>query len=89
MTERYSVQFRPSAEKTLDKLDKQARVRILRNIAALAGDPRPSGVKALSGEHGLWRIRVGDYRVVYEIQDRELVVLVLRVAHRREVYRRR
>jgi mRNA interferase RelE/StbE len=85
----YSVQFRPSAAKALEKLDGQIRARILRSITALAGDPRPSGVKSLTGEPGLWRIRVGDYRVVYEIEDDELVVLVVRVAHRSTVYQRR
>ncbi len=89
MTDPYTVQFRPSAAKALGKLDGQVRARILRSITALADDPRPSGVKALTGEAGLWRIRVGDYRVVYEIEDDELVVLVVRVAHRSTVYQRR
>ena len=56
--------------------------------APLGNDPRPPGVKALVGEAGLWRIRVGDYRVVYEINDTELIVLVVRIAHRSDVYRR-
>jgi mRNA interferase RelE/StbE len=85
----YTVQFRRSAEKSLEKLDGRNRARILRNIVALADNPRPPGVKQLSGEDTLWRIRVGDYRVVYEIRDAELVVLVVRVAHRSEVYRKR
>jgi mRNA-degrading endonuclease RelE of RelBE toxin-antitoxin system len=49
-------------------------------------NPRPHGVKTLVGEHGLWHIRVGDYRVIYEIRDTESLVLIVRVAHRREVY---
>ncbi|MPZ84833.1 MAG: plasmid stabilization protein [Actinophytocola sp.] len=88
MSDSYSIEFRRSAEKALAKLDGRTRARILRNVAALADDPRPTGVKSLTGEHGLWRIRVGDYRVVYEIRDNELLVLVIRVAHRREVYRK-
>ena len=89
MTSSYSVEFRPSAEKSLDKLDGRSRARILRRIIALAVDPHPPGVKALTGEHGLWRIRIGDYRVVFEINDTKLLVLVVRVAHRGDVYRRR
>ena len=88
MTSSYSVEFRPSAEKSLDKLDGRSRARILRRIT-LAVDPRPPGVKALTREHGLWRIRIGDYRVVFEINDTKLLVLVVRVAHRGDVYRRR
>lgn len=87
MTSRYKVQFRRSAEKSLEKLDPRSRARILRGIVALADDPRPPGVKALSGQEALWRIRIGDFRVVYQVRDDELLVLVVRVAHRREVYR--
>jgi mRNA interferase RelE/StbE len=89
VTSHYSVELRPSAEKSLDKLDGRSRARILRKIIALAVDPRPPGVKALTDEQGLWRIRIGDYRVVYEINDAELLVLVVRIAHRSDVYRRR
>ena len=57
------------------------------HIEALANQPRPTGAKKLKGRDDLWRIRVGDYRIIYEIRDRILVVLVVRVGHRREVYR--
>lgn len=87
MSDRYSVRFQRSAEKELSKLDGRLRARILRSVTALADDPRPLDVKHLSGQHGLWRIRVGDYRIVYEIHDDELVILVVRVAHRSKVYR--
>jgi mRNA interferase RelE/StbE len=63
----------------------QARIRA--RVDALATNPRPAGAKKLKSRDELWRIRVGDYRIVYEIRDRVLLVLVLRVAHRREVYR--
>jgi len=56
-------------------------------IDALADGPRPAGAKKLKGGGELWRIRVGDYRIVYAVRDRILLVLVVRVAHRREVYR--
>ncbi|HWM06064.1 MAG TPA: type II toxin-antitoxin system RelE/ParE family toxin [Actinophytocola sp.] len=89
MTHRYTIEFRRSAEKQLGKLEGQIRARILRTIVTLADDPRPPGVKALTGEIGLWRIRIGDYRVVYEINDTGLLILVVRIAHRSDVYRRR
>ena len=87
MSDHYTVEFERSAKKELDRLDQQVRVRILRKIEALAGDPRPAGVVRLSGRHDMWRIRVGDYRVVYEIRDDQLIVTIIRVAARGAVYR--
>ena len=85
----YSIELSTPAAKALGKLDKSNRLRIVGAIELLGVDPRPPGAKALrGGEHGRWRVRVGDYRVVYTIEDDRLVVLVLRVAHRREVYDR-
>ncbi|MPZ86331.1 MAG: type II toxin-antitoxin system mRNA interferase toxin, RelE/StbE family [Actinophytocola sp.] len=71
------------------KLPRDIAARIKTGTEALRENQRPAGVKSLAGKHGLWRIRIGDYRVVYEIRDNELLVLVIRVAHRREVYRKR
>lgn len=85
----YNVCYDPRALKELGKLDKQVARRVVRAIHALSNDPRPSGVRALVGFDNLWRIRIGDYRVIYTITDAELVVLVLRVAHRSNVYRNR
>jgi mRNA interferase RelE/StbE len=84
---RYSVQFKPSARKALLKLDKTLQWQLIEAADALADDPHPHGVEKLSGEQNLWRIRVRDWRIVYEIHDRQLIVLVLKVGHRREVYR--
>jgi mRNA interferase RelE/StbE len=85
---RYTVEFERSAKKELDRLDGPIRARVLRKVAALADDPRPPpGVTRLVGADDLWRIRVGDYRVVYVIEDDRLVVLVVRVAGRGKVYR--
>ena len=84
---RYSVRFKPSAHKALLKLERPIQRRLIEAADALADDPRPQKVEKLSGESNLWRVRVGDYRIVYEIEDRRLIVLVLKVAHRREVYR--
>jgi mRNA interferase RelE/StbE len=83
----YQVLFRPSVDRQLRKLPVEVQRRVVRGVAALAFDPRPSGVVKLSGEENLWRIRIGDYRIVYEIHDDRLIVLVLRVVHRKEVYR--
>jgi len=85
----YSVQYDPRALKELTKLDKQLAQRIARAVDGLAAEPRPHGARPLVGYPGLWRIRVGDYRVVYAIRDVELLVLALRVAHRSAVYRNR
>lgn len=83
----YRIEFAPAAVRQLRKLDPQARRRIQAAVELLATDPRPSGAKKLVGGEGEWRVRTGDYRVVYEIQDDAHVVLVLAVAHRRDVYR--
>ena len=64
-------------------------MRIKDATEGLRDNTRPHGVRALTGEHGLYRVRVGDYRIVYEIRDNELLILVVRVAHRRDVYRNR
>ncbi|MGB7979439.1 MAG: type II toxin-antitoxin system RelE/ParE family toxin [Candidatus Nanopelagicales bacterium] len=85
---RYTVGYDPTARKELDKLDRQAARRIAGAIAALGTEPRPAGSRRLVGYDALWQVRVGDYRVTYTIKDTELIVLALRIAHRREIYRR-
>ena len=85
----YRIEFRSTARRALADLPRDIAKRIDARILKLADEPRPSGVKALQGEQrGRLRIRVGDYRVIYEVQDRVLVVLVLEVGHRRDVYDR-
>ncbi len=84
MSDRYTVEFERSAKKELDRLDGPIRARVLREVAALEDDPRPPGATRLVSADDLWRIRVGDYRVVYAINDDQLVV---RVAGRGKVYR--
>jgi mRNA interferase RelE/StbE len=84
---RYKITYAQSALKSLRKLDRTIARRILLAIDRLSADPRPPGCKQLKGGEGEMRIRIGDYRVIYDVVDEELVVLVLRVAHRREVYR--
>jgi mRNA interferase RelE/StbE len=83
---RYGVEVDRVAAKLLRKLDRAVQARLVAAIAALALDPRPAGAKALAGHPGLLRIRVGDYRVVYTVDDKVLVVLVLHLGHRRDVY---
>ncbi len=87
MSPRYTVELRPVVRKQLDRITAKDRARILRRLAALADDPRPAGVTALAGADDLWRVRVGDYRIIYTIDGDRLVVTVVRVAHRREAYR--
>jgi len=83
----YAVEFSPSASREFRKLAREIQRRLRPRIDSLADDPRPPGSKKLKGGDELWRIRVSDYRVVYEVKDKILVILVVRVAHRREVYR--
>jgi mRNA interferase RelE/StbE len=85
----YRIEFAPSAYRALGKLDPQIRKRLAPQISALADDPRPIGSRRLAAEEELHRIRVGAYRIVYRIEDEVLVVLVLKLGHRRDVYRER
>ena len=85
---RYQARLRRTAQKQLDKLGEQDYEIIAEAISALEQEPRPSGVKKLA-ESGLWRIRVGQYRVIYHIDDEEHLVIVVRVARRTEATYRR
>ncbi len=82
----YSISFRSSAAKELRKLPIAARKEVSGLIDSLARNPRPHGVKKMVGVDA-WRIRIGDYRVVYSITDQQLVVEVIKIGNRREVYR--
>ena len=83
---KYSLEIKQSAQKELDALDDAMFPRIDRKILALADHPRPVGCKKLKGYKNQWRVRVGDWRVVYTIDDSENLVIITRIAHRREVY---
>ena len=86
--ESYSIRIRSSAAKELESLgSKKDRQRIISRIRALADDPRPAGVEKLSGTRERYRVRQGDYRILYEIQDAVLIVVVVKVGHRKDVYR--
>ena len=82
----YAVELLPSATKALSKLERATQFRLARRIDRLATDPWEGAVK-LTGAEDIWRVRVGDYRIVYRIEEDRLVVLVIRIGHRRDVYR--
>lgn len=83
----YKVEFRPAAARALRKLADDIRTRIVKAIDLLANDPRHPGARRLSGGRNEYRVRVGECRVLYEIDDSVLIVLVVHIGHRREVYR--
>ncbi len=83
----YRIELRPAAVRALRKLDATVRPRLHGAIALLAQDPRPPAARALQGRPGL-RVRVGDYRIIYTVQDDVLLVVVIALSHRRDVYER-
>jgi mRNA interferase RelE/StbE len=83
---RYSVELKVSARKELERLPAKLIERIFPKLEGLALEPRPAGCKKLKGGQREWRIRVGDYRVVYTIDDEKLLISVMRIRHRSEVY---
>jgi len=85
---RYAIEIAPPAVRTLRNLPRTDQRRIAARIDALAENPRPPGVEKLEGADDLYRMRAGDYRIVYRIEDERLLVLVIRIGHRREIYRR-
>ena len=82
----YQIEFAPRAYRQFKKLERDTQRQLLSRIEDLSSNPRPSGVKKLAAVENLYRIRIGDYRVVYEIRDRALVVVNVKVGHRRDVY---
>ena len=83
----YQIAFTPAARRQLASLDPPTRRRIARRIEALGTDPRPPGAEMLKGGEGELRIRVGDWRVIYVVRDDELLVLVVKIGHRGDIYR--
>ncbi len=84
----YEVRLKPSAERALRKLPAQIRSRIGSRLDALAVNPRPPGCEKLGGVEDLYRVRAGDYRIVYQVSDDVLLVLIVTIGHRSDVYRR-
>jgi len=83
----YNVIIKASAKKELATLPKPIIARLIAAIESLATDPRPNGVRKLTGTQDMYRVRVADYRIVYRIEDDRLIIEVVRVAHRKDVYR--
>ena len=84
---KYTVIISRPAQKVIDRLETDLFHRIFKKLKILEDNPRPHGVEKLAGTIDVYRVRVGDWRIVYQIRDRELIVLVVKAAHRREVYR--
>lgn len=83
---KYSVLIKPSAVKELEKINKKDARRITQRIIGLSENPKPEGCEKLSGEDK-FRLRQGNYRIVYSVEDRTKIVVVVKIGHRREVYR--
>ena len=85
---RYRIEYEPAARKTLRAIrDRRLKLTLLAALEGLMDDPRPAGCKKLVGVVDEWRVRVGDWRIIYRIEDGRLVVLVVRVGPRKDVYR--
>ena len=82
----YRIEFSRSADRQLEALPLAVQRRITARVSTLSENPRPVGAKRLSGPQALYRLRIGDYRVIYEVQNDVLVVLVVKVGHRKDVY---
>jgi len=85
----FTVVLKPAAVRDLRKLPEDVRRRIATRIDALATHPMPAGVEPLKGEPDCFRLRVGEYRILYQIERKAHAVLIARIGHRRQVYRRR
>ena len=83
----YALTFARSARRELERLDTTVIARVLPRIEALVDEPRPSGCRKLRGSKNLWRIRIGDYRVIYEVDDAARTIDIVGVRHRSEAYR--
>lgn len=83
---RFSIEVAPAAVRQIKKLDRAVQQRIVASIEKLSENPRPPGCLKLSGRGDIYRIRVADFRILYTVADERLIVLVLKVGHRRDVY---
>ena len=83
----FSIELSATAEKQLRKMNQADQLSILRVISALGNTPRPRGARKLQGYADVFRVRVGHYRIIYSIEAKRLVVIILKVGHRKDVYR--
>ena len=84
---RYQLEFTASALREFRSLNAQIQTRIAARVTALCDDPFPPGIKKLQGQPGHFRLRVGDYRVIYRVDGHRVVVVIVRIGHRKDVYR--
>jgi len=84
---KYRIEFSPTAERQFKKLLKEVQARLKHRIDILAENPFPRGVRKLSAEEDLYRLRIGDYRIIYQVQGKALLILILKLGHRKNVYR--
>ncbi|MFU8848759.1 MAG: type II toxin-antitoxin system RelE family toxin [Opitutales bacterium] len=84
--ERYRIVIKKSAAKEIERIEKRDRIRIIEKIRSLAEDPHPVGSKKLSGQEK-YRIRQGNYRILYQVKNEELIINVVKVGHRRDIYK--
>jgi mRNA interferase RelE/StbE len=84
---RYRIEVSATAERQIRKLPRADQIRVIRVIQALATDPRPAGCRKLSGHDDVFRVRIGRYRILYSIEDRRVVIVVLKVGDRKDIYR--
>jgi mRNA interferase RelE/StbE len=83
----YKIEVSSTAEKALKKIPKKDLIKIVESIQILAINPFPEGCRKLAGEEGTYRIRQGNYRIIYEVGGKKLIVLILKVGHRKDIYR--
>ena len=84
---KYRIEFSQDAEHQFKKFTKEVQIRLKHRIDILAENPFPRGVKKLSAEEDLYRLRIGDYRIIYQVQGKALLILILKLGHRKNVYR--
>ena len=83
----YEIQLKREPEKFIRKQSRKVQIQLISVLRKLQKDPRPAQAKKLSGLDELYRVRAGDYRVVYTIRDKKLLILVVRITHRKDVYK--
>jgi mRNA interferase RelE/StbE len=83
----YRIEISSTAEKALKKIPKKDLIKIIESIQILAINPFPEGCRKLAGEEGTYRIRQGTYRIIYEVEGKKLKVLILKIGHRKDIYR--
>jgi mRNA interferase RelE/StbE len=85
---KYKIEISSSAEKALKKIPRKDLIKVIETIQKLGIDPKPLGCRKLSGEEDVYRVRQGNYRIIYEVEDKKLLILVLKIGHRKDTYRK-